>query len=61
MSCVSFRSINSICCSTVSFEQAREELRVQVGKAHEAGESVSGLARRLGVTRTRVYQILGKR
>jgi DNA-directed RNA polymerase specialized sigma24 family protein len=40
--------------------QAREQLRVEVAATHEAGESVSEIARRLGVTRTRVYQLLGR-
>jgi DNA-binding MarR family transcriptional regulator len=40
--------------------QAREQLRSDVAKAHESGESVSEIARRLGVTRARVYQLLGR-
>ena len=39
-------------------EEARGQLRRDVRRAHESGESVSELARRLGVTRTRVYQLL---
>ncbi len=38
----------------------REQLRADVVKAHESGESVSELARNLGVTRTRIYQLLGR-
>ncbi len=38
----------------------REQLRANVVKAHESGESVSELARSLGVTRTRIYQLLGR-
>lgn len=37
----------------------RQELREQVVAAHDSGESVSEIARRLGVTRSRVYQLLG--
>ncbi len=40
--------------------QAREQLRRDVAKAHASGETVSEIARRLGVTRARVYQLLGK-
>ncbi len=40
--------------------ELRAQLRADVVKAHESGESVSELARRLGVTRTRVYQLLGR-
>lgn len=40
--------------------QAREQLRRDVLVTHEAGESVSEIARRLGVTRSRVYQLLGR-
>jgi transposase-like protein len=40
--------------------QAREQLRSDVAKAHESGESVSEIARRLGVTRARIYQLLGR-
>jgi DNA-directed RNA polymerase specialized sigma24 family protein len=45
---------------TRELDDAREELRVAVVAAHERGESVSELARRLGVTRTRIYQLLGR-
>ncbi len=38
----------------------REQLRANVVKAHGSGESVSELARSLGVTRTRIYQLLGR-
>jgi hypothetical protein len=31
-----------------------------VGAAHDEGETVSEIARRLAVTRTRVYQLLGR-
>ena len=40
--------------------QAREQLRSDVAKAHESGESVSEIARLLGVTRARIYQLLGR-
>ncbi len=40
--------------------QAREELRRDVARAHESGESVSEIARRLGVTRARIYQLLDR-
>jgi len=40
--------------------QAREQLRSDVAKAHDSGESVSEIARRLGVTRARIYQLLGR-
>lgn len=43
---------------TRELEQARGDLRAAVQAAHRAGESVSELARRMGVTRTRVYQLL---
>jgi DNA-directed RNA polymerase sigma subunit (sigma70/sigma32) len=39
-------------------ERARADLRQAVTLAHERGETVSGLARKLGVTRQRVYQLL---
>lgn len=45
---------------TRELEQARGRLRVAVQKAHGAGESVSEIARRMGVTRTRVYQLLNR-
>ena len=38
----------------------RRQLREDVQKAHESGETVSEIARRLGVTRARVYQLLGR-
>lgn len=40
---------------------ARDQLRRDVATAHEAGETVSEIARQLGVTRTRVYQLLERR
>jgi DNA-directed RNA polymerase specialized sigma24 family protein len=45
---------------TLELDQAREELRAAVVTAHGAGESVSEIARRLHVTRARVYQIMEK-
>ena len=45
---------------TQQLEEAREDLRRRVVAAHDAGESVSEIARRLGVTRARVYQILNR-
>jgi len=38
--------------------QARAQLRRDVERAHESGESVSEIARHLEVTRTRIYQLL---
>jgi DNA-binding MarR family transcriptional regulator len=38
----------------------RKQLRADVTKAHESGETVAQLARSLGVTRSRIYQLLGK-
>jgi len=43
---------------TGELEDAREALRACVQDAHNAGETVSEIARRMGVTRTRVYQLL---
>jgi DNA invertase Pin-like site-specific DNA recombinase len=43
---------------TGDLDAAREELRQAVRQAHQRGESVSALARALGVTRTRIYQML---
>jgi transposase-like protein len=40
--------------------ELRRQLRDDVVKAHESGESVSELARRLGVTRSRIYQLLDR-
>jgi DNA-binding MarR family transcriptional regulator len=45
---------------TLELEQAREELREKVVVARDSGESVSEIARQLGVTRTRVYQLLDR-
>jgi len=45
---------------TLDLEAAREDLRQKVRAAHDAGESVSEIARQLGVTRARVYQLLGR-
>lgn len=41
--------------------ETRAELRRDVTAAHESGESVSEIARRLDVTRARIYQLLGRR
>jgi hypothetical protein len=43
---------------TDELERARADLRAAVKTAHDAGETVSEIARRMGVTRTRVYQLL---
>jgi DNA-directed RNA polymerase specialized sigma24 family protein len=43
---------------TLELEQAREELRQAIVVAHEHGETISEIARRLGVSRQRVYQLL---
>jgi DNA-directed RNA polymerase specialized sigma24 family protein len=43
-----------------NLEAARERLRIAVADAHNDGESVTEIARRLGVTRTRIYQLLGR-
>jgi DNA-directed RNA polymerase specialized sigma24 family protein len=43
---------------TRELEDARAELRAAVRSARDAGESVSEMARRLGVSRTRVQQLL---
>ena len=40
---------------------AREQLRVDLVAAHDAGETVAELARKLHVTRTRIYQLLEQR
>ncbi len=40
--------------------EARDQLRQDLLAAHEAGESVSELARRLDVSRTRIYQMIGR-
>lgn len=40
--------------------RARQELRDAVQAAHERGETVSEIARQLGVSRQRVYQLLGR-
>lgn len=41
-------------------ERARQDLRDAVQAAHERGETVSEIARQLGVSRQRVYQLLGR-
>jgi DNA-directed RNA polymerase specialized sigma24 family protein len=38
--------------------EAREELRLAVVAARESGETVAEIARTLGVTRARVYQMI---
>ncbi len=43
---------------TADLERARDELRGAVVAAHDSGESVSEIARRLEVTRARVYQLI---
>lgn len=45
---------------TLELEQARDELRQAVVAAHDSGESIAEIARRLEVTRARVYQIIEK-
>ena len=54
------RTANRVDRLTRELEQARDELRRDLKAAHESGESVSELARRLGVTRARIYQLLGR-
>ena len=54
------RTANRVDRLTRELEQAREELRANLKAAHDSGESVSELARRLGVTRSRIYQLLGR-
>lgn len=46
---------------TLDLAGARIELWRALKEAHDSGETVSELARRLGVTRQRVYQLLEKR
>lgn len=46
---------------TQELATARNELQRDVTAAHRSGESVAEIARTLGVTRTRVYQLLEKR
>jgi DNA-binding MarR family transcriptional regulator len=41
-------------------DRGREELRLALQTAHDKGETISELARRLGVSRQRVYQMLGR-
>jgi hypothetical protein len=43
---------------TTDLDAARDDLRKAVRQAHEKGETVAGLARTLGVSRARIYQIL---
>jgi DNA-directed RNA polymerase specialized sigma24 family protein len=43
---------------TRELEEAREELRLAVVAARESGETVAEIARTLGVTRARVYQMI---
>jgi DNA-directed RNA polymerase sigma subunit (sigma70/sigma32) len=43
---------------TRELQEARETLRLRIVAAHDAGASVSEIARQLGVTRTRVYQLI---
>lgn len=38
--------------------KARAQLREDLRAAHKSGESASELARRLGISRTRVHQLL---
>jgi len=39
-------------------DEVRAQLRADIAAAHDAGESVSEIARRLGVSRSRVQQLL---
>jgi hypothetical protein len=41
-------------------QEAREALWLAVVAAHASGESVAGIARQLGVSRARVYQLIEK-
>lgn len=41
-----------------SLSEARAQLRRDLVAAHRSGETVSELARRLGLTRARIYQLL---
>ena len=43
---------------TRELERARADLRKTVREAREAGETVSEIARRMGVSRARVHQLL---
>jgi DNA-binding transcriptional regulator LsrR (DeoR family) len=43
---------------TGELDRARKDLRAALQTAYENGETISELARRLGVTRQRVYQLL---
>lgn len=43
---------------TRELEQARADLRAAVREARDAGETVSEIARRMGVSRARVHQLL---
>ena len=45
---------------TLELEQAREELRQKIAPAHDSGVSISEIARQLGLTRTRIYQLLDR-
>lgn len=45
---------------TRELDEAREELRQAMTAARDSGETVSEIARRLGVTRARVYQVIGR-
>jgi DNA-binding MarR family transcriptional regulator len=41
-----------------NLSEARTQLRLDLAAARASGESISELARRLGVTRARIYQLL---
>jgi transposase len=45
---------------TKELESARKDLRRSLAAAHASGESISELARRLGLTRARIYQLLDR-
>ena len=38
--------------------EARQELREDLRRAHDEGESISELSRRIGLSRTRITQLL---
>lgn len=43
---------------TKELEEARADLRRDLRLAHDSGETVSGLARRLNLSRARIQQLL---
>ncbi len=40
--------------------ETRGQLREAVKTAYESGESITAISKELGVTRTRIYQLLGR-